>query len=94
MHNWIWHYYVPNPYTKSFSGNTTPRLVIKSIIEFLETNPNQKNLQSICTSIWGENFGNLPNLSFALNTYSKAIHVDGSNNVTLDTNIKNIWKRH
>ena len=88
MHNWIWHYYVPNPYTKSFSGNTTPRLVIKSIIEFLETNPNQKNLQSICTSIWGENFGNLPNLSFALNTYSKAIHVDGSNNVTLDTNYK------
>lgn len=88
MHNWIWHYYVPNPYTKSFSGNTTPRLVIKSIIEFLETNPNQKNLQSICTSIWGENFGNLPNLSFALNSYSKAIHVDGSNNVTLDTNYK------
>ena len=88
MQNWIWHYYVPNPYTKSFSGRTIPRLVVKSIIEFLESNPNQNNLQSICTSVWGEIFGNLPNLSFALNEYSKALHVDGSNIVTLDINYK------
>ena len=88
MQNWIWHYYVPNPYTKSFGSNTTPRLVLKSIIEFLETNSNKRNLQSICTSIWGENFGNLPNLTFAINEYSKVLHVDGNNNVTLDNNYK------
>lgn len=88
MQNWIWHYYVPNPYTKSFGSNVAPRLVLKSIIEFLETNSNNNNLQNICMSIWGENFGNLPNLSFAINEYSKVLHVDSNNNVTLDNNYK------
>ena len=88
MENWIWHYYVPNPYTKSFSTYSTPQKVMKAIIEFLESNPTQINLQTICTSIWGESIGNLSNLSFVLNEYGKALHVDSNYNVTLDKKYK------
>ena len=88
MENWIWHYYVPNPYTKSFDEESSPKLVLKTIIEYLEGNPKKRNLQSICTDIWGEPFGNLPNLAYVINEYGKALHVDSNNNVTLDKNYK------
>ena len=88
LENWIWRYYVPNPYTKSFDASSTPKLLMKSIIEFLEKNKSQRNLQTICTEIWGETFGNLPNLIYVINEYGKALHVDANNNVVLDTNYK------
>ena len=88
MEHWIWHYYVPNPYTKSFNQASPPKLILKTIIEYLEDNPNIQNLQSICTNIWGEPFGNLPNLAYVINEYGKALHVDTNNNVTLDQNYK------
>ena len=88
MDNWVWHYYVPNPYTKSFSINSTPQLVLKSIIEYIEEHPKQRNLQTICTAVWGENFGNLPNLIYVINEYAKVLHIDSNYNVKLDNNYK------
>lgn len=88
MEHWIWHYYVPNPYTKSFNQATSPRLVMKSLIDFLERNPNIHDLQTICTNVWGEPFGNLPYLAFVINEYGKALHIDSNNYVTLDNNYK------
>lgn len=32
MESWIWHYYVPNPYTKSYAKDCKPQRVMLSII--------------------------------------------------------------
>lgn len=92
MESWIWHYYVPNPYTKSYARNCKPQRVLISIINHLESHPENKNLASICQEIWGETFGNLPNLKYVINEYSKAIHIDGNDRITLEPNYKEIME--
>lgn len=92
MESWIWHYYVPNPYTKSYAKDCKPQRVMLSIIKHLEDHPENRNLASICQEIWGEPFGNLPNLKYAINEYSKAAHVDGNEQITLEPNYKEIME--
>ena len=92
MEHWVWHYYVPNPYTKSFAENIKPQIVLTSIIKYIEENPQQNNLQTICYNIWGEEFGNLPYLRYVLDAYSKALHIDNNNIITLDPNYKRIME--
>ncbi len=92
LERWIWNYYVPNPYTKSFDDTCEPKLVVPSIIEYLERNPDISDLEKICNQIWGEPFGNLPNIKYAINEYSKALHVDKKNTIVLDPNYKEIMK--
>ena len=92
LERWIWNYYVPNPYTKSFADTCEPKIVVPSIIDFLENNPQISDLEIICNQIWGEPFGNLANIKYAINEYSKALHVDKKNTVELDPNYKEIMK--
>ncbi len=88
MENWIWHYYVPNPYTKSFRTDAKVQYVLKAIVNYIEEHPKQKNLEMICRNIWGEFFGNTSNLVYVINEYSRVMHVDSYNNVKLDNNYK------
>lgn len=92
MEKWVWHYYMPNPYTKSFASGCEPKYVLTSIISYLEENPEESNLDSICYNIWGEIVGNIPNLRYVLNEYSKALTIDSANTVTLRPNYKEIMK--
>lgn len=92
MEHWVWHYYVPNPYTKSFAVDCKPKLIVSSIINYMEENPGENDLSTICLHIWGEEFGNLPNLRYVIDEYSKALHIDSSNKITLDPNYKEIME--
>lgn len=83
MEHWVWNYYVPNPYTKSFSKTCKPRLVLSSIIKFIEENPDEGDLDFICKQIWGETFGNLPNLRYVIDEYSQVAKVDNNNVIKL-----------
>lgn len=93
METWIWHYYVPNPYTKSFKSDCSPKPVLTSIIRHIEENPNNLDLGFICYDIWGEHIGNLPNLKYVINAYSKALHIDNNDKVSLDPNYKQIMEQ-
>lgn len=92
LEKWIWTYYVPNPYTKSFEKDCQPLPILTSIIEYMEDHPQTKNLEQICNCVWGEAFGNLANIKYAINEYSKAIHIDENNIISLDSNYKEIMK--
>ena len=90
MENWIWHYYVPNPYTKSFSKECEPQLVMPAIVNYMEENPGEDDLAKICSNIWGENFGNLPNLRYVIDEYSRVAKVGLDNKIKLVPNYKQI----
>lgn len=90
MENWIWHYYVPNPYTKSFSKECEPQLVMPAIVNYMEENPDEDDLAKICSNIWGENFGNLPNLRYVIDEYSRVAKVGLDNKIKLVPNYKQI----
>lgn len=90
MENWIWHYYVPNPYTKSFSKECEPQLVMPAIVNYMEENPGEDDLAKICSNIWGENFGNLPNLRYVIDEYSRVAKVGLVNKIKLVPNYKQI----
>lgn len=90
MENWIWHYYVPNPYTKSFSKECEPQLVMPAIVNYMEENPGEDDLARICSNIWGENFGNLPNLRYVIDEYSRVAKVGLDNKIKLVPNYKQI----
>lgn len=91
MDTWIWNYYVPNPYTKSYNDDCVPQPIVKSIIKYLEDKSNfNTELSHICEEIWGESFGNLPNLKFVITEYCKALHINSENKVSLDSNYKKI----
>lgn len=90
MENWIWHYYVPNPYTKSFSKECEPQLVMPAIVNYMEENPCEDDLAKICSNIWGENFGNLPNLRYVIDEYSRVAKVGLDNKIKLVPNYKQI----
>lgn len=90
MENWIWHYYVPNPYTKSFSKECEPQLVMPAIVNYMEENPGEDDLAQICSNIWGENFGNLPNLRYVIDEYSRVAKVGLDNKIKLVPNYKQI----
>lgn len=92
MENWIWNYYMPNLYTKSFIKTCNPKYVLSTIISYLESHPEEKNLGAICFNIWEEPIGNLPNLKYVLNEYSKVITINNSNEVILQPNYKEIMK--
>lgn len=93
MEHWVWSYYVPNPYTKSFSKTCKPRSVLPSIIKFIEENPKESNLDYICKQIWGETFGNLPNLRYVIDEYSQVATVDNNNVIKLLPNYKDIMDK-
>ena len=93
MEHWVWRYYVPNPYTKSFGKECESRLVLPSIIHYMEQNPQENNLSVICSRIWGENFGNLPNLRYVIDEYSKVARVDNNNVIRLVPNYKEIMNK-
>lgn len=90
MENWIWHYYVPNPYTKSFSKECEPQLVMPAIVNYMEENPGEDDLAKICSNIWGENFGNLPNLRYVIDEYSRVAKVGLDNKIKLVPNYEQI----
>lgn len=90
MENWIWHYYVPNPYTKSLSKECEPQLVMPAIVNYMEENPGEDDLAKICSNIWGENFGNLPNLRYVIDEYSRVAKVGLDNKIKLVPNYKQI----
>lgn len=90
MENWIWHYYVPNPYTKSFSKECELQLVMPAIVNYMEENPGEDDLAKICSNIWGENFGNLPNLRYVIDEYSRVAKVGLDNKIKLVPNYKQI----
>lgn len=90
MENWIWHYYVPNPYTKSFAKKCEPHIVMPAIINYMEENPNEDDLAKICFNIWGEDFGNLPNLRYVIDEYSNVAKVSSDNKIKLLPNYKQI----
>lgn len=90
MENWIWHYYVPNPYTKSFSKECEPQLVMPAIVNYMEENPGEDDLAKICSNIWGENFGNLPNLRYVIDEYSRVAKVGLDNKIKLVPSYKQI----
>ncbi len=90
MENWIWHYYVPNPYTKSFSKECEPQLVMPAIVNYMEENPGEDDLAKICSNIWSENFGNLPNLRYVIDEYSRVAKVGLDNKIKLVPNYKQI----
>ena len=83
---------MPNPYTKSFIKTCNPKYVLSTIISYLESHPEEKNLGAICFNIWEEPIGNLPNLKYVLNEYSKVITINNSNEVILQPNYKEIMK--
>ena len=90
MEKWIWHYYVPNPYTKSFTKECEPHLVMPAIVNYMEENPGEDDLAKICFNIWGENFGNLPNLRYVIDEYSRVAKVGLDNKIKLVPNYKQV----
>lgn len=90
LEKWVWTYYIPNPYTKSFAQGCKPLPVLTSIIKYIEENPDVRNLEQVCQDIWGEPIGNLANIKYAINQYSKAVRVDDHNNIILEPNYKEI----
>lgn len=90
MEKWIWHYYVPNPYTKSFKKECEPHFVLPAIINYMEENPSEDDLARICLNVWGEEFGNLPNLRYVIDEYSRVAKVGLDNKIKLVPNYKQI----
>lgn len=90
LEKWVWTYYIPNPYTKSFAQGCKPLPVLTSIIKYIEENPDVRNLEQVCQNIWGEPIGNLANIKYAINQYSKAVRVNDYNNIILEPNYKEI----
>ena len=89
LEKWVWRYYVPNPYTKSFGDNVTSRFVLKSIIEYHETHPND-DITQVCSKIWREECGNISAFKAAINGFSRAVKIDKNNRIEVDDNYKEI----
>ena len=90
---WLRLYVVPNPtsqpsFRKSFG---TPKYLLKELIQFIENNPNKKNIYDIVDEIFGQALsrndkGNLP---IIINKYSDCISVN-NNDVSLKLNYKEV----
>ncbi len=90
---WLRLYVVPNPtsqpsFRKSFG---TPKYLLKELIQFIESNPNKKNIYDIVDQIFGQALsrndkGNLP---IIINKYSDCISVN-NNDVSLKLNYKEV----
>lgn len=91
---WLKLYYLPNPTsTVKLIPNTSfdkPKYFLKSLIEFIENNPEIRNIYDIvdsllCQPITRNDKGNLAKI---LNSFSDCIFVDLNNNVLLLPNYK------
>ncbi len=90
---WLRLYVIPNPtsqpsFRKSFG---TPKYLLKELIQFIENNPNKKNIYDIVDEIFGQALsrndkGNLP---IIINKYSDCISVN-NNDVSLKLNYKEV----
>ena len=82
LEHWMQCYYVPNPFTKSLKGLTTPVYLLREIIKYLEQNGNSADLKETLTKICHDPMGNIDIIANALNNYSKVIMVkDGNANL-------------
>ena len=89
LEQWVWRYYVPNPYSKSYARNAIPRFFLKSIVEYHEKYPNDDIFRT-CQNIWGEECGNIRTFKAAINGFSKAVLIDKDNKISLVENYKDI----
>lgn len=77
-------------HTQKFSKECEPQLVMPAIVNYMEENPGEDDLAKICSNIWGENFGNLPNLRYVIDEYSRVAKVGLDNKIKLVPNYKQI----
>ena len=88
LKKWILRYYVPNPYTKSFSAEyVRPKYFVKSIVERFEQGMGD-NYYEICKELFGDDVGNTNSLKSAINDFSGVMHIATDGTITLDPNYK------
>ena len=88
LHSWILRYYIPNPYTKSFSEEySEPKYFLKAIIEQFEAGISD-NYYEICRTLFGEDVGNTNSLRSAINDYSDVMTIAQDGTIELHPNYK------
>lgn len=72
LNNWMTRYYAPNPYTKSFSKNSSPIVINSALIdEFRKNKSHKKELKELVEKLWPDDkIGNLDILKNTINSYS------------------------
>ena len=84
MLKWMQRYYVPNPFTKRGFINIIPSInLLYGFVDYLENHPNKTNLATAGAALFGGEMGNILNVRYVLNEYSKIIEVDRDNNMKL-----------
>lgn len=84
MFKWMERYYVPNPYTKKGFINIVPSInLLNGLVDYLANHPSMPNLATAGAALFGGEMGNIGNVRYVLNEYSKTIDVDAENNMSL-----------
>lgn len=84
MNKWMERYYVPNPYTKKgFIGIVPSINLLNGLVDYLVNHPSMPNLATAGAALFGGAMGNIGNVKYVLNEYSKIIQVDADNNMSL-----------
>lgn len=84
LYKWMERYYVPNPFTKrGFIYINQPIVLLDSFGSFLEEHPNKNDMAVIGAALIGGEMGNLGNVKYVLNEFSRIIEIDKENKMSL-----------
>ena len=79
MRNWIYNYYVPNPYIRDSSFNTIKPFYLHSkLCDELQKRQKSLKWDTISNKIFGGSIGNDDIIKNTINTYSEVIQIDGN----------------
>ena len=84
MEWWVYHYVVPNPYTRSFDENVEPKLLVESLAMYLNEHKGTHPFDEVLKNIYGESVGNLSPTKYFLSEYTNLFEFDKYDNISLN----------
>lgn len=86
MEWWVYHYVVPNPYTRSFNDNVEPKLFVETLAMYLNEHKGAHPFDEVLKNIYGETVGNISPTKYFLSEYTNLFVFDKFDNISLNPN--------
>lgn len=86
MEWWVFHYIVPNPYTRSFKESVEPKPFVETLALYLNKNKGSHSFEEVLNSIYGEPIGNRSSTKYFLSEYTDLFEFDKNDNIALTPN--------
>ncbi|MDE6492765.1 MAG: hypothetical protein K2L37_06430, partial [Lactobacillus sp.] len=86
MEWWVYHYVVPNPYTRSFNENVEPKLFVETLAMYLNEHKGAHPFDEVLKNIYGETVGNISPTKYFLSEYTNLFEFDKFDNISLYPN--------